>query len=181
DALGKWLLATYSVAELLLIRSLSAVLLIAPFLWQAGWRAFRAAPKPGLQIVRVALSTLEVAMFFWAVSYLPLADTVTFYLAGPIYVTALSVVLLREQVGWRRWTAVLVCISLPLKCTAAGGVAPYQYTLVVWAIALGYTVFGDVPAPLTLIGAAIIIGAGLYIFWREQMQARDVAMPTVHP
>ena len=47
-------------------------------------------------------------MFFWAVSYLPLADTTTFYLAGPIYVTALSVLLLRERVGWRRWTAVLI-------------------------------------------------------------------------
>jgi len=54
------------------------------------------------------LSALEVAMFFWAVSYLPLADTTTFYLAGPIYVTALSVLLLRERVGWRRWTAVLI-------------------------------------------------------------------------
>ena len=111
DALGKWLLATYSVAELLLIRSLSAVLLMAPFLWQAGWMAFRAAPKPGLELVRVALSTLEVAMFFWAVSYLPLADTVTFYLAGPIYVTALSVILLGEKVGWRRWIAVLIGFS----------------------------------------------------------------------
>ncbi len=56
-----------------------------------GSRRSRPAPRPGLQIVRVVLSTLEVAMFFWAVSYLPLADTVTFYLAGPIYVTALSV------------------------------------------------------------------------------------------
>jgi drug/metabolite transporter (DMT)-like permease len=54
------------------------------------------------------LASLEIAMFFWAVSYLPLADTTTFYLAGPIYVTALSVVLLRESVGWRRWTAVLI-------------------------------------------------------------------------
>ena len=56
----------------------------------------------------MVLSSLEVAMFFWAVSYLPLADTTTFYLAGPIYVTALSVLLLRERVGWRRWTAVLI-------------------------------------------------------------------------
>ncbi len=40
--------------------------------------------------------------------YLPLADTTTFYLAGPIYVTALSVLLLGERVGWRRWTAVLI-------------------------------------------------------------------------
>jgi drug/metabolite transporter (DMT)-like permease len=57
------------------------------------------------------LASLEVAMFFWAVSYLPLADTTTFYLAGPIYVTALSVLLLSERVGWRRWSAVLIGFS----------------------------------------------------------------------
>ena len=66
------------------------------------------APRPGLQVLRIVLSTLEVAMFFWAVGYLPLADAVTFYLAGPIYVTAISALLLKERVGWRRWTAVLV-------------------------------------------------------------------------
>ena len=41
-------------------------------------------------------------------TYLPLADTVTFYLAAPIYVTALSALFLKEQVGWRRWSAVVV-------------------------------------------------------------------------
>jgi drug/metabolite transporter (DMT)-like permease len=90
DALGKWLLEVYSVGELLLVRSAAALILLAPFVRQTGITAFARAPRPGLQIVRVILSTLEVAMFFWAVSYLPLADTVTFYLAGPIYVTALS-------------------------------------------------------------------------------------------
>src|SRR5581483_10813372 len=108
DALGKWLLSTYSVGELLLIRSIAALALLLPFIHKAGPAAFAAAPRPMLQIARVMLSTAEVAMFFWAVSYLPLADTVTFYLAGPIYVTALSVLLLGETVGWRRWTAVLI-------------------------------------------------------------------------
>ena len=268
DALGKWLLGTYSVGELLLIRSAAALILIAPFAWRAGKAAFANAPMPGLQIVRVALSTLEVAMFFWAVSYLPLADTVTFYLAGPIYVTALSVMLLREPVGWRRWSAVLVgfagvllalrpsaasltlpalialagsmffavsmittrmlrktsntvlvagqiaatllfgivatpfawmkpstrdfalmllfgvvsilalaCVNLSLKLAAASVVAPYQYTFIVWAIVLGYVVFGDVPDPFTLLGGAVIISAGLYIFWREQMHSRAAALP----
>ncbi len=51
-------------------------------------------------------------MFFWAVSaFAACAMRQTFYLAGPIYVTALSVVLLGERVGWRRWTAVLVGFS----------------------------------------------------------------------
>src|SRR5947199_10715921 len=70
DALGKWLLGTYSVGELLLVRSISALIMIAPFVWQAGLAAFTTAPRPRLQLARVALSTLEVAMFFWAVSYL---------------------------------------------------------------------------------------------------------------
>src|SRR5262245_35758741 len=127
DALGTWLLATYSVGELLLVRSVAALLLLVPFVRQAGLAAFTGAPRPGLQIVRVILSTLEVAMFFWAVSYLPLADTVTFYLAGPIYVTALSVVLLGETVGWRRWSAVVagfVGVVLALRPSAASFTLP---------------------------------------------------------
>ena len=49
---------------------------------------------------------------------------------------------------------------------------PYQYTLIVWAILFGYLVFGDVPDILMLVGSAIIIAAGLYIFWREQTVGR---------
>ena len=108
DALGKYLLATYSVGQMLFIRSVAAMLLLSPLIWRAGVAPFRAAPRPGLQILRVTFSTLEVVMFFIAVSYLPLADTVTFYLAAPIFVTALSALFLGEQVGWRRWSAVLI-------------------------------------------------------------------------
>lgn len=109
DTLGKWLVATYTVGQLLLIRSIAAILMLAPFLLRGGiWQEFRTAPRPGLQMLRIALSSCEVALFYLAVAYLPLADVVTFYLAGPIFVTALSALLLKEQVGWRRWSAVLV-------------------------------------------------------------------------
>src|SRR5262249_55243272 len=108
DALGKWLVASYSVAEILLIRSAIGIVLLLPLIGRAGITAFTAAPRPGLQVVRVALSMTEVAAFFLVLRYLPLADAITFYLAGPIYVTALSVVLLGERVGWRRWSAVCV-------------------------------------------------------------------------
>ena len=63
--------------------------------------------RPWLQLLRVTLSTVEVAAFFLAVVYLPLADVITYYLACPIFVTALSAIVLREHVGWRRWSAVL--------------------------------------------------------------------------
>jgi drug/metabolite transporter (DMT)-like permease len=46
---------------------------------------------------------------------------------------------------------------------------------------LGYAVFGDVPDLLTLVGAAVIIAAGLYIFWREQGQGRREPQPPAHP
>ena len=53
--------------------------------------------------------------------------------------------------------------------------------IIVWAIGLGYAVFGDVPDALTLAGAAVIIAAGLYIFWREQAQGEPGAAPPLHP
>ena len=107
DALGKWLVATYPVGEFLAVRSAATLLLLTPFIWRAGRAVFTGAPRPGLQSLRMVLGTTEVALFFWALVYLPLADAITFYLAGPIYVTALSALLLGEKVGWRRWLAVL--------------------------------------------------------------------------
>jgi drug/metabolite transporter (DMT)-like permease len=65
-------------------------------------------------------------------------------------------------------TLALVCVNRSLKLAPASVVVPYQYTLIVWAVIFGYAVFGDQPQPHTLIGAAIIVAAGLYIFWREQ-------------
>ena len=107
DAIGKWLVATYPVGEFLAIRSGATLLVLAPFIWRVGRGVFLDAPRPGLQLLRLALGTTEVALFFLAVVYLPLADATAFYLAGPIYVTALSALLFGEKVGWRRWLAVL--------------------------------------------------------------------------
>jgi hypothetical protein len=59
-----------------------------------------------MQALRAAFATIEVACFYWAVAYLPLADVMAFYLAGPIFVTAIAGAVLGEPVGWRRWAAV---------------------------------------------------------------------------
>jgi drug/metabolite transporter (DMT)-like permease len=107
DTAGNWLVATYSVGELLLIRSIATLCVLAPFIRREGLSAFAAAPRPRLQILRVVLSSLEVALFYWAVVYLPLADVTTFYLAGPIFVTALSPFLLGETIGWKRLSVVV--------------------------------------------------------------------------
>ncbi|WP_407157568.1 DMT family transporter [Bradyrhizobium sp. STM 3557] len=107
DALGKFLVGTYAVGQLLWLRACAALLALSPVIWRQRAQ-FRNLERPWLQLFRVVLSTLEVAAFFLATVYLPLADVVTYYLAGPIFVTALSALVLGEHVGWRRWCAVLV-------------------------------------------------------------------------
>ncbi|MEY9592739.1 drug/metabolite transporter (DMT)-like permease [Bradyrhizobium yuanmingense] len=263
DAMGKFLVGTYSVGQLLFLRACAALLLLSPLIWKQRHQ-FLHLERPGLQLVRVVLSTLEVAAFFLATVYLPLADVITYYLAGPIFVTAMSAIFLGEKVGWRRWTAILIgfcgvlialrpsaqtvslpalialggslsfatlmlitrslrktpdivmassqflgtfslgavlsvfnwvpptpgslaifaaaglvsvtalfCVNRSLKLAPASVVVPYQYSMIVWAVIFGFVVFGDVPSIATLVGAAIIIGAGFYIYLRERDLGRE--------
>jgi drug/metabolite transporter (DMT)-like permease len=258
DALGKFIVATYSVGQLLWLRACAALLVLAPMIWRRRAQ-FAKIERPLLQLFRVLLSTLEVAAFFLAAVYLPLADVVTYYLACPIFVTALSAIILHEPVGWRRWSAILIgflgvvialrpsaqtisapamialggslsfailmlitrslratpdivmassqfagtfllgavispigwvtpsaaslvlfavaglisvsalfCVNRSLKLAPASVVVPYQYSMIVWAVIFGFAVFGDAPSWHTIVGATIIIGAGLYIFLRER-------------
>ena len=46
-------------------------------------------------------------------------------------------------------------------------VAPFRYTALLWAIVLGWGLFGTLPDRTTLIGAALVVATGLYTFWRE--------------
>jgi drug/metabolite transporter (DMT)-like permease len=66
----------------------------------------------------------------------------------------------------------LLCVNRSLKLAPASVVVPYQYSMIVWAVMFGYFVFGDVPSAPMIVGAAIIIGAGLYIFLRERKLGR---------
>lgn len=261
DVIGKWLVATYPVVQVLAIRSLAAMAILLVLIWRSGgFKTLIQVERPGLQATRVALSSLEVAMFYTAVVYLPLADVMTYWLAAPIYVAALSPFLLGERVGWRRWTAIVigfigvvialdpssatlstpalisivgslcfafmvmsgrslrgtpdltlvfwqtigaalvglvglpffgfvtpsvgdfallsllgivamvahVCVNRSLKLADASTVIPFQYTLLIWAVVFGYLVFGDIPRPAVIIGGAIIVASGLFIFFREK-------------
>src|ERR1700743_602573 len=263
DAIGKFMVASYSVGELLLLRDCAALLLVLPLLWRL-LMAFVQLERAWLQLLRAVLSTAEVTAFFLATVYLPLADVITYYLACPIFVTALSAIVLSERVGWRRWTAILVgfcgvlialhpspqtvswpalialggstsfavlmlitrslratpdvvlastpfartfvfgallspigwitpdlaslglfaaagcisvaalfCVNRSLKLAPASVVVPYQYSMIIWAVMFGYAVFGDVPSIATIVGEAVIIGAGFYIFLRERKRGGE--------
>jgi drug/metabolite transporter (DMT)-like permease len=265
DAMGKWLVATYSVGQVLLLRSLTALIVLAPFLWKAGWRPILGVQRPRLQFARVVFSTIEVFCFYLAVISLPLADVMTYWLAAPIYVAALSPFLLREKVDGWRWAAIAlgfvgvlvaltptgafnpiaiaaalvgtlafalmvitgrtlrgtpdttlvlfqtagaliaglvlapagwvtpsladfallgtlgvvamvahICVNRAVKLADAASVAPFQYTLLPWAILFGYVFFGDLPQAATLVGAAIIIAASVILYLAENRSKRAI-------
>ncbi len=259
DALGKWMVQDYAVGQLLALRSLAALAVLAPLIWRRPdiWR--KRPEQPVRHIVRVVLVIAEVSFFYWAVQFLPLAETFMFYLAAPIFVTALSVPLLGEKVGVHRWGAIIVgfggvvlildpgaasfstpalialagslslalmlilartlkgsdgltltayqsvgvaiagglslpfvwvtpslldfallcllgvgatfghfCLNHAMKLSEAALVAPFQYTSLIWALILGYIVWGDLPALRSWAGAAVVVAGGLYIFVRER-------------
>lgn len=272
DAMGKWLVASYGLGQVIFIRSVAALIILAPFLWMAGRKPILEAERPGLQLARVVLSTLELFCFYYAVMYLPLADVMTYWLAAPIYVAAAAPFLLGEKVGWRRWTAIALgfvgviitlepssamftmpalisiigtaafafmmlsgrslrntpdktlvlfqtagaglaglafapfdwtpltsiteilqlgllgivamsahmLVNRALKISDAATVAPLQYTLLLWAVVFGYLFFDEVPRVTMMVGASLIVGSGLFIFFREQqLKKRDTVLPSI--
>lgn len=122
DAMGKFLVSTYSLGQVIAVRSIAAVIILLPIVWKAGLTKLVNVERPGLQVARVFFSTAELFCFYFAVAALPLADVMTYWLAAPIYVAALSPFLLGEKVGWRRWTAIgigFVGVLIALKPSSA--------------------------------------------------------------
>jgi len=57
-------------------------------------------------------------------------------------------------------------------------ISPYEYSLLIWMILLGYLVWGDVPSFNIAIGMVLIVGAGIYIFYRERIKSESVDSDT---
>ncbi len=94
------------VIQLVWARFFFGAMLTLPFALQVeGLKAFTPS-HPFMQFARAALLILGTAFFFWALAYLPIADTLAIYFIQPILVTALSPFILGEKVGARRWSMV---------------------------------------------------------------------------
>ena len=108
DAILKWLSDSYPVDEVMFVRGLFVSIPIVFLVWRAGgvrslvifsWRG---------HLLRAGLVVAGTFLFINGLFFLPLADAIAITFTGPIFVTALAPLLLGEQVGWRRWSAVLV-------------------------------------------------------------------------
>jgi drug/metabolite transporter (DMT)-like permease len=121
DVLGKWLVATYSVAQVLVLRSIAALAVLAVLLPRDGGVAALLRPRRRrLQALRVACGTLEVGAFYWAVSMMPLADTMAFWMAMPIFVAVAGALLLGERLEPARLAAVAIGFLGVLLALGAG-------------------------------------------------------------
>ena len=262
DGMTKILSRTLPIPEIMWVRNIVFCGLALSLLKVKGLplRATARSGRPWLQLARALLVIVESAVFMLAFKLMPIGDVHAIAAVAPLLVVALSVPILGERVGWRRWTAVLagfagvllivrpgfetiqppvliallaaalwgfyqvlvrLCARVDRHETTSlwtavvgflatslvgpavwvwpdqtgwlmlgaiallGGFAhmaligalgmtqpsllqPYNYTLFIWAVVVGYVLFGDVPDRWTWAGAAIIVTSGIYVWWRER-------------
>lgn len=107
DGIAKWLVTVLPILQILAIRSALNLVLLSPLVVRAGgWPALRTARLRG-HVLRVAVSVAALLSFFEALRHLPLATCIAIGFAAPLFMTAVSVVLLGEKVGLHRWSAIV--------------------------------------------------------------------------
>jgi drug/metabolite transporter (DMT)-like permease len=108
DALVKLATERHPTGQIVFFRNLFALIPVFFFVRQAGGISILRTRRLGQHIIRSLGGVASMVALFLAYSYMPLADAMAISTSGPIFLTALSVPLLGEHVGWRRWGAVIV-------------------------------------------------------------------------
>lgn len=65
-----------------------------------------------------------------------------------------------------------ICSVMVMRVGEVGFIAPFRYTSLLWALALGWLIFGNWPDPLTMLGAGLVVAAGLFTLFRERSRRR---------
>lgn len=111
DATAKYLARTLPPVEIVWLRYLVFTALVMPLALRGGSLRVLKTTRPGLQVLR-GLGMLGSALFFiMAMQHLPLAEAAAISFVSPAFVTVLSILLLGETVGIRRWAALLVGLA----------------------------------------------------------------------
>ncbi|KMW56641.1 protein of unknown function DUF6 transmembrane [Candidatus Rhodobacter oscarellae] len=136
DTQAKFLTDTLHPFQIVWFRQLGLVLGLVFMLSYHGASILRTA-APGLQVLRGAVAAGSATLFIFAVSYVPLADAVAVTFVAPFMVTLMGALILREPVGMRRWTAVIIgfLATLIIIRPGTGAIHPAAF-LVILAAAL---------------------------------------------
>jgi drug/metabolite transporter (DMT)-like permease len=108
DAGVKWLTTDYAVPQIAFMRYVFGLALAVILAGRMGGLATLATRRPFGHALRSLFNLATMITFYYALALMPIADTMAIVFAAPLFMTALSVVLLKEKVGWRRWSAVSI-------------------------------------------------------------------------
>lgn len=108
DTIVKDLSDTFPVLELLALRTYVVLVGLAMLIIVMRIPQGFGAKRPGILMLRGVIALVAFTCYYLALSKMALADGAAIYMTGPLFVTALSVPLLGERVGWHRWAAVAV-------------------------------------------------------------------------
>ena len=108
DAVLKWLTADYSIAQVVALRSWFGLPLLCLFALYGNSIKSLKTERPMAHGLRYLLVLILSFSFFWALSQMKLVDAIAITFAAPIFITAMSVPILKEKVGIHRWLAIAV-------------------------------------------------------------------------
>tara|TARA_Y100000590_G_scaffold390620_1_gene466582 strand:- start:1160 stop:2017 length:858 start_codon:yes stop_codon:yes gene_type:complete len=108
DGMAKYLSSEIPVLQIVWGRYFFMVLLSLPITFFFFNKYIKWSSNIQIQLIRSLFLFLSTVLFFYAISILPLADSLTLMFSAPIIVTVLSAFILREKVGLRRWIAVFL-------------------------------------------------------------------------
>lgn len=108
DASVKWLGATYPTTQIMFFRCTVALVPVLVIILMRGGMSILRTDQKKLHLLRSVLGIGAMGFAFYAFSLMPLAEAISILHTAPLFMTALSVILLREAVGIRRWSAIIL-------------------------------------------------------------------------
>ena len=125
DAIAKWFAPHYHPLQIIFVRQLLALPMVVGTALALRGPASLKTGTLKVHALRGLMLVVAATCFFLSLGYLPLAEATTLIFAAPIFITALSVPLFGERVGWRRWSAVLFGF-LGVLIVVRPGIAAFQ-------------------------------------------------------
>lgn len=108
DATVKWLGSSYPTHQIMFFRCTVALVPVMVILFMQGGLSLLKTGQPNWHLLRSLLGVTAMGLAFYAFSLMRLADAIALLHTTPLFMTALSVLILRERVGLHRWSAVVI-------------------------------------------------------------------------
>ena len=141
DATVKWLGATYPTQQIMFFRCLVAMIPVAVIIYSRGGLVILKTRQAGMHLLRSLLGVSAMGFAFYAFSLMRLADAISILHTTPLFMTALSVLLLREKVGKYRWSAVVAGFlgMLLVVRPGEGMLESGSFFMLIAALLIGFT------------------------------------------